>query len=57
MVGIPHPKWDERPLAFVVLKEGQTVASKTFSALLQGISPSGGFRTTSSFFKRFQRLR
>jgi fatty-acyl-CoA synthase len=23
VVGIPHPKWDERPLACVVLKEGQ----------------------------------
>src|SRR3978361_480645 len=24
VVGIPHPKWDERPLACVVLKEGET---------------------------------
>lgn len=23
VVGIPHPKWDERPLAFVTLKDGQ----------------------------------
>ncbi|MDH4619239.1 long-chain fatty acid--CoA ligase [Brevibacillus sp. AY1] len=22
VVGVPHPKWDERPIAFVVLKEG-----------------------------------
>ncbi|MGY1711893.1 long-chain fatty acid--CoA ligase [Geodermatophilus sp. SYSU D00758] len=25
VVGIPHPKWDERPLACVVLKEGETM--------------------------------
>jgi fatty-acyl-CoA synthase len=24
VVGIPHPKWDERPLACVVLREGET---------------------------------
>ncbi|WP_312029596.1 AMP-binding enzyme [Paenibacillus sedimenti] len=21
MIGVPHPKWDERPLAFVMLKD------------------------------------
>ena len=25
MVGLPHPKWAERPLAAVVLREGSTV--------------------------------
>jgi fatty-acyl-CoA synthase len=25
VVGVPHPKWDERPLACIVLKPGQTV--------------------------------
>src|SRR3978361_749866 len=28
VVGIPHPKWDERPLACVVVKEGQTVTGQ-----------------------------
>jgi fatty-acyl-CoA synthase len=28
VVGIPHPKWDERPLACVVLKEGQTATGQ-----------------------------
>ncbi|WP_448614754.1 long-chain fatty acid--CoA ligase [Modestobacter sp. URMC 112] len=28
VVGIPHPKWDERPLACVVLKEGKTATSE-----------------------------
>src|SRR5215203_2956371 len=28
VVGIPHPKWDERPLACVVLKEGETATEQ-----------------------------
>ncbi len=28
VVGIPHPKWDERPLACVVLKPGETVTAE-----------------------------
>jgi fatty-acyl-CoA synthase len=28
VVGIPHPKWDERPLACVVVKEGETVSEE-----------------------------
>jgi fatty-acyl-CoA synthase len=28
VVGVPHPKWDERPLACVVLKEGETATSE-----------------------------
>jgi fatty-acyl-CoA synthase len=27
VIAIPHPKWDERPLAAVVLKEGQAVSA------------------------------
>ena len=28
VVGIPHPKWDERPLACVVLKQGETASEE-----------------------------
>jgi fatty-acyl-CoA synthase len=28
VVGVPHPKWDERPLACVVLKEGETATGE-----------------------------
>ncbi|MCW2684717.1 MAG: Acyl-CoA synthetase (AMP-forming)/AMP-acid ligase, partial [Blastococcus sp.] len=28
VIGIPHPKWDERPLACVVLKEGETATER-----------------------------
>jgi fatty-acyl-CoA synthase len=36
VVGIPHPKWDERPLAAVVLKEGETA---TAEEILEHIKP------------------
>src|SRR5207253_6763937 len=28
VVGIPHPKWDERPLACVVVKDGETLTEQ-----------------------------
>ena len=28
VVGIPHPKWDERPLACVVLREGESASEQ-----------------------------
>ncbi|SFL75734.1 long-chain fatty acid--CoA ligase [Geodermatophilus ruber] len=28
VVGVPHPKWDERPLACVVLKDGETASEE-----------------------------
>jgi fatty-acyl-CoA synthase len=36
VIAVPHPKWQERPLAVVVLKEGQTV---TTEELLQFLAP------------------
>jgi fatty-acyl-CoA synthase len=36
VVGIPHPKWDERPLACVVLKEGETA---TEQEILEHLKP------------------
>jgi fatty-acyl-CoA synthase len=36
VVGIPHPKWDERPLACVVLKDGETA---TAAEILDHIRP------------------
>ncbi len=37
VIGVPHPKWDERPLAVVVLKPGQSV---TEDALREHLAPS-----------------
>ncbi len=34
MIGVPHLKWDERPLAVVVLKPGQTATADTLRAFL-----------------------
>jgi fatty-acyl-CoA synthase len=36
VIGIPHPKWDERPLAAVVLKEGETATAED---ILEHIRP------------------
>ncbi len=36
VIGVPHPKWDERPLAAVVLKPGATVSKEE---LIQFLAP------------------
>jgi len=35
VVGIPHPKWDERPLACVVLRDGETATAEEILEFLQ----------------------
>jgi fatty-acyl-CoA synthase len=36
VVGVPHPKWQERPLAAVVLKEGKTATPEELRGFLAG---------------------
>ena len=36
VIGVPHPKWDERPLLIVVLKPGQTVTEAELLSFLDG---------------------
>jgi fatty-acyl-CoA synthase len=36
VVGVPHPKWDERPVLVVKLKPGETAEPAEFLALLEG---------------------
>jgi fatty-acyl-CoA synthase len=36
VIGIPHPKWDERPLLIVVLKPGTTATKEDILAYLTG---------------------
>jgi fatty-acyl-CoA synthase len=36
VIAVPHPKWQERPLALVVLKENQTVEPSDLRSFLEG---------------------
>ena len=36
VIGVYHPKWDERPLLVIVLKEGQTATREELLALYEG---------------------
>lgn len=36
VIGVPHPKWDERPLLIVVLKPGQSVNKQDIVTYLMG---------------------
>ena len=47
VIGIHHPKWDERPLLVIVLKEGQPPPSRKYSASSTARSPNGGCPTMS----------
>lgn len=35
VIGVPHPKWDERPLACVVLQEGESATGEEILAYLE----------------------
>ena len=36
VIGVPHPKWDERPVLIVKLKEGASAEKQEFLAFLEG---------------------
>jgi len=36
VIGVPHPKWDERPLLIIVRKPGEAVGKEEILAFLQG---------------------
>ena len=36
VIGVAHPKWDERPLLLVKLKEGETGTKEEFLQFLEG---------------------
>ncbi len=36
VVGMPHPKWQERPVAFVVVREGESVTKEEILTFLDG---------------------
>ncbi len=47
VIGVRHPKWDERPLLVIVRKAGQDAAARRCSLISTARSPNGGCRTTS----------
>jgi acyl-CoA synthetase (AMP-forming)/AMP-acid ligase II len=47
VIGLPHPKWDERPLLIIVAREGCRPRRRTSSPSWRARSPNGGCRTTS----------
>ena len=36
MIGVKHPKWDERPLLVIVLKKGESATKEDILAFMQG---------------------
>jgi acyl-CoA synthetase (AMP-forming)/AMP-acid ligase II len=36
VIGVPHPKWDERPILLVVMKDGREVTKAELLAFLEG---------------------
>jgi len=36
VIGVKHPKWDERPLLVIVLKKGETATKEELLAFMQG---------------------
>jgi fatty-acyl-CoA synthase len=40
VIGVPHPKWDERPLLVVVLKAGESAAKEDILAFMRGKTAS-----------------
>ncbi len=36
MIGVAHPKWDERPLLVIVLKQGQKATKDDILGFMQG---------------------
>ncbi|MGI8841447.1 MAG: long-chain-fatty-acid--CoA ligase [Caulobacteraceae bacterium] len=36
VIGVPHPKWDERPLLLVKLRDGETATGEEFLTFLDG---------------------
>ena len=36
MIGVKHPKWEERPLLVIVLKKGETATKEELIGFMQG---------------------
>ena len=45
VIAVPHPKWQERPLAVIVLKDGCQVAIPNYAISCRNASRAGNCRT------------
>ena len=52
VIGVAHPKWDERPLLVIVPKPGKTPGKDEMLAFMTGRSRNGGCRTMSCWSTR-----
>ena len=44
VVGIPHPKWDERPMLFIVTNSGEPIEKESIIEFLSDKVASGGYQ-------------
>jgi acyl-CoA synthetase (AMP-forming)/AMP-acid ligase II len=56
-IGMPHPKWDERPLLVIVKKPGAEVTKDDVLDTSKARSPSGGCRMTWHSWMKFRTRR
>src|SRR5206468_4076623 len=49
VIGVPHPKWQERPLACVVLKPGEELTREELLDFLKGDVPKWGLPDDVAF--------
>ena len=52
VIGLPHPKWDERPLLVVVAKPGRELAPTQLSVFSRARSQNGNCPIRSSSSRR-----
>jgi len=53
VIAVPHPKWDERPMAFVVLKPLMQLSAKEIEEFIAPRSRNGGCPTSTSLWTPF----
>ncbi len=55
VVAVPHPQWQERPVACVVQKKNSTVTKEEIYAFLKPQFASGGCQTILYLWKKYRK--